>query len=682
MRFQPQCPAALAAALSLALLPAARAERPPQDAAERLDAVVVTVPPGPSTTTVTDPRRARQPVPASDGADYLETIPGFGSVRNGGTNGDPVLRGMFGSRLNLLSNDGMMPGGCPSRMDNPLSYVAPESFDRLVVTKGPQTVRWGPGASAGTVRFERETPSFAEREWQTRGSLLFGTAGRVDGTADITLGGRNGYARVDMNRSRADDYRDGSGRVVPSAWDKWNADLTLGWSPDDVTDFTLGLGRGDGEARYAGRSMDGTRFVREAYSLRATRAFNGRLRAVEASVYDNTADHVMDNYTLRDPNPSGAMPVPMGSNVVRRTRGGRVAADWTIGTWSLAFGIDGSHSAHEGRNARGVDAWRARPLIEDAWFRNLGVFGEATWSLRVDRRLALGARVDRADARDLRHTIGMVGMPNAGYGARRHEVLRSGFVRIEQGAPERRLAWFAGIGHVERMPDYWELVSPNVGETGRMDAFMRVRPEQTTQFDAGLQWRSGRLDGWASVFASHIDDYILIDYVPGGPMGTRTQVRNVDARTHGAEAGLRWTANDAWVLDGSVAWAHGDNRSQSRPLPQMPPLEARLAATWSRDAWSVTGLWRVAAAQDRLAPGQGTIVGRDLDRSPGFATLSLSASRSLGERWQVALGVDNLFDRGYAEHLNLAGSADFGYPADPVRIHEPGRTWWLKLSLR
>ena len=53
-------------------------------------------------TVVTDPK-IRQPMPASDGADYLKTIPGFSAVRNGGVNGDPVFRGMFGSRLKLLS---------------------------------------------------------------------------------------------------------------------------------------------------------------------------------------------------------------------------------------------------------------------------------------------------------------------------------------------------------------------------------------------------------------------------------------------------------------------------------------------------------------------------------------------------------------------------------------------------
>ncbi len=45
---------------------------------------------------VTDPRIPRQPVPASDAADYLKTIPGFSAVRSGGVNSDTVFRGMFG----------------------------------------------------------------------------------------------------------------------------------------------------------------------------------------------------------------------------------------------------------------------------------------------------------------------------------------------------------------------------------------------------------------------------------------------------------------------------------------------------------------------------------------------------------------------------------------------------------
>ncbi len=68
-----------------------------------LDEVVVTAPQSTEPLTVTtDPKKPRQPVPAHDGADYLKTIPGFSVIRKGGTDGDPVFRGMAGSRLNIL----------------------------------------------------------------------------------------------------------------------------------------------------------------------------------------------------------------------------------------------------------------------------------------------------------------------------------------------------------------------------------------------------------------------------------------------------------------------------------------------------------------------------------------------------------------------------------------------------
>ncbi|HEY4583575.1 MAG TPA: TonB-dependent receptor plug domain-containing protein, partial [Lysobacter sp.] len=355
-----------------------------------LDRVVVTgVRPVSALTYETDPRKPRQPVPASDGADYLKTIPGFNAIRNGGTNGDPVLRGMFGSRLNLLTNEGAMPGACPSRMDNPLSYVSPDTFDQLTVVKGPQTVLWGPGASAGTVRFSRDREVFAERTVKGSGALLFGDHGRNDQVGDVTFGAPLGYARVSANRSDSDDYRDGNGDVVPSRWTKWNSDVAVGWTPDDSTLLEASFGRGDGEARYAGRGMDGAQFVRESQGLRfEKRGFDGALDRVEANVYRNRADHVMDNYTLRTPNPSGAMPMPMASNVERLTTGGRAAAVWTIDTVEITAGVDAMASEHRTRKGMGRGTYALQPWALDAQLRNSGAFGELAWRTGEGRVVA------------------------------------------------------------------------------------------------------------------------------------------------------------------------------------------------------------------------------------------------------------------------------------------------------
>ncbi|MFC0338074.1 iron complex outermembrane recepter protein [Kushneria avicenniae] len=213
-------------------------------------------------TVETDPGKPRQPAPASDGADYLKTIPGFSSIRNGGTNGDPVFRGMFGSRLKILTNGSEMLGACPVRMDAPTSYISPENYDRLTVTKGPQSVLWGPGASAATIRFERGPEKFDEPGMRVDGSVMLGTYGRFDRRIDAAAGNGDGYFRVTGNKSEANDYKDGDGNAVPSQWNKWNGDFALGLTPDDDTWLELNAGRGNGEARYAGRGMDGSQFLR------------------------------------------------------------------------------------------------------------------------------------------------------------------------------------------------------------------------------------------------------------------------------------------------------------------------------------------------------------------------------------------------------------------------------------
>ena len=75
--------------------------------------------------------------------------------------GEPVLlRGMAGSRLTILLDGEQILGGCGARMDPPTAYIFPESYDRITVVKGPQTVLYGPGNSAGTVRFERAPQGF------------------------------------------------------------------------------------------------------------------------------------------------------------------------------------------------------------------------------------------------------------------------------------------------------------------------------------------------------------------------------------------------------------------------------------------------------------------------------------------------------------------------------------------
>lgn len=183
-----------------------------------------------------DPKQPTQPIPAVDGAAYLQSIVGFNQIKNGGANGDVTFRGMFGSRIKILTDGTENLGACPSRMDNPASYISPESYDKITVVKGPQTVQYAHTGSAATVLFEREPEQLSSaKPYRGQASVMLGSYGRLDQNIETAMGDETKYARLNANRSVSDSYQDGAGNTVPSDWEKWNADLALGWTPNADT---------------------------------------------------------------------------------------------------------------------------------------------------------------------------------------------------------------------------------------------------------------------------------------------------------------------------------------------------------------------------------------------------------------------------------------------------------------
>ncbi|MDR2636848.1 MAG: TonB-dependent receptor plug domain-containing protein, partial [Zoogloeaceae bacterium] len=182
-----------------------------------------------------DPKAPQQPLPANDGASFLKTIPGMSVIRKGGTDGDPVFRGMAASRLNILFDGEQILGGCGGRMDPPTAYIFPDAFDRVILTKGPQSVRHGSGASAGTVRFERNPVYFAEPGWQASGAVTGASFGRHDVFLDAKAGSPLGYVQGIVTHARSGDYEDGDGKTVHSRYERHSATAILGWTPDRNT---------------------------------------------------------------------------------------------------------------------------------------------------------------------------------------------------------------------------------------------------------------------------------------------------------------------------------------------------------------------------------------------------------------------------------------------------------------
>jgi iron complex outermembrane receptor protein len=612
---------------------------------QQSDVITISAPLNSPLTTVTSTKAPRQPVPASDGADLLKSIPGFSQIRNGGSNGDPVLRGMFGSRLTILTNGGAIYGGCGGRMDAPTSYISPASFDLLTLIKGPQTVIWGPMAPAGTLLFESSPQSLSQPTFTGEANLLTGSNGRFDQNIDTTLGNASGYLKLTAGKSRAGDYRDGNGNKVPSHWDKWNTDLSLGLTPDNDTLAELSLGTSDGEARYGGRAMDGSQFLRKSAGLLLEkRNISDALSSVSWRLYYNHADHIMDNYSLRTP------VMRMASRVDRVTYGTRLASTWQASNNQLVAGIDGQSSTHR---SGGMTHWQ-----KNAELGQLGVFAEFTQGVDSPGKRISGVRLDRSTATDF-------GTSNTST----THILPGFFTRYETTASGLPVMSYAGLGYTERMPDYWEMFS----STGDID---HIHTEKTTQLDFGTRYSDEKVQSWLAGYVGQINDFILFDY--GAP---KKATRNVNAQIMGAEIGSSYALSPRWKIEASLAWAWGRNLSDNQPLPQMPPLDSRFTLSYAGNDWNSSLLWRVVSAQHRVAAEQGNVTGQDMGPSAGFGVVSWNVDYVINPTVRLSGGIDNLFNKQYTEHLNMAGNKDFGFSSQ-TQLPEPGRNLWASMQVK
>ena len=622
----------------------------------------------------TDPQRPRQPIPAADGAGYLKTIPGISVVRKGGTGGDPMMRGMGGSRMVMDMNGGMMSGGCPNRMDPTATYAFPETFSRIIVNKGPQSVRYG-ASIAGSVIFERETERFERPGARGSVSILGASNRRFDELTDVAAGGAEGYARIIQTRNYARDYADGDGHRIHSGYGRHSLTGIVGLTPDPDTLFEVSYDRSRGWAKYAHGMMDGSQFDRDSYAVKFERAhLSPVVEKLTLNFNHDTIDHIMDNYTFR---PGGMM----GTDVKRVQYGVRAVTDLRFSPQtSAAVGLELRRDAHYFAEAH---KRLKGSFNNDMDINNFGIFLEYNRDLRERSRLLTGLRYDRTETdyhnARFRNGMGRLVRDLVPGSASDHAV--SGFVRWERTAKKQPLTFYVGVGHAERPADYWEAYHTWAAHSNRVNhqtsspSVTRPAKEKNTQLDLGWVYTGDKTNANLSLYYAHVDDFILRK--PVGGYG------NVDARLYGFEAEITRTVSPLWTFGASLAYTRGDDRTNNAALPQIAPLEANLTAKYTHKKTEANAVWRLVSKQNRYHKGYGSVTGTDYGPTGGFGILSLSLAYRPDENLTFSLGVDNLLNKTYAEFVNYSEAA---IPALGIsaggHITEPGRTLWLKGSYK
>ncbi len=634
---------------------------------------------------------------SADGADFLRQLNGVSISRFGGRGLELIVRGQSQTRLNVLLDGGYVHGGCPNRMDPPASWAALETYEKVTVLKGVQSVIYGAGGSGGTIIFERDTRELAlDRGIHGRVSALATDNGiSSDVLGDIVAASDKGFFRAFAEVKNAENYEDGDGTEVRSSFDHRQGRVVFGLTPNKNRLIELTLERNDFEhALYPGAGMDSPEEEGSFYRFRyEDKPAADWVEDIKFEAYSSDVDHLMDNYSERPAPkyPAGTMkagtPMLRATPTTSKTNGGRLLLNSSLDSTRIDWGLDLQ------RNERfavlnDMDSGTSKALSylwPDVTIEQIGLFSEATRTVSDKVKVKAGLRVDNVDV-----TAGKVDdkplmvSPNMAYNTYygvtakdKSETNIGGLLRYEQ-ALENGVSIFTGLSRsvrtadaTERYMNKWNMVA-KMRWVGNPD----LEPEKHHQLDMGVVKTTDRSRLGATIFYDDVADYILRDAARGQPgilLADGADIyRNVDAELYGAEVEGRVQLTDVLDVSASLAWIRATNTTDDRPIAQTPPLNGKVQLDYSVSEWSLGGRVRFADKQDRID----TLSKQEVGETAGWAVLDLYGDLQLGEIFSLRAGVDNVLDKTYAEHASRSNLMD---PV-AIKVNEPGRVMWVKLT--
>ncbi len=642
------------------------------------------------------------PVTRPSTGELLKRSPGGNLNFNGPTSGIGQYRGMFGYRLKTKVNGVSVVSGGPNWMDAPMHYAPMPLVKSVRIQRGVAPVSVGPESIGGFVEATSYKSEFsAGSEFKLQG-VLNASAQTVDSGYGIgaVVGTANETHRFHVLgvSENGDDTEFDGGDIIPTEYDRKAAGLGYGFTSGD---HTLSFDYMRNETDLAGTPalpMDIIYIDADVGSF----AYAGVLGGikVDAKLHYNEVEHLMNNYSLRaDP----MMPDMFRENLAD---GEAVSFDlkggFEIGAGELAVGLDGEFAEHNSNISNPNAAMFFVRNFNNVERNRLGIFSEWSSPEDEDFEYEVGLRYTNveADAGSVDGTPAIM-MPPAG-------MLRDMF-----NAADRDLDWDlwdlvlkntyltvsnftfdVTLAHKERAPAYQELYLwlPLRATAGLADhknyiGNLNLKKEKADIIELGMKYDDGETYFGPRVFYQKVDNYIQGTPVTAGPaamfcdmMGPPMcispvlQFNNVDAKLYGIDTDFGSQLSDNLRIDGVISYVRGERRDIDDDLYRIAPLSSIVGLSYVTDSWKATLEGVFATAQNDVS------VTNEETKSAGYGYANLYGTYDVAEGIKVTGGVNNIFDKVYADHTNGINRARGSDVAVGDRIPGPGRSFFMRLS--
>lgn len=537
-----------------------------------------------------------------------------------------------------------------------------------------------------------------------RVALGGGPCGRWEALGQASIFKDGAFLRAMHYREKANSYTAPGGANVPYGYERAVLSGGFGFARKDGSFIAFDATRAEKhDIRYAGAPLDTRFFDATTLMLRGRLVIDHpTIKAVRLNASWTDFDRENDNFSYRPlvGAPTRARFDRQLTTVDAAIEGRSQALDWSLGA---AFRQD----YRDATRFQGPALAPQSPVIAEGTVSSYGVIGDGKYALSPHSRLVMQARLDFVSA-----TYGgmdRAGLVTPGFGATptprtlfaatygytgdgsATEVNLGGMLRYEQDFDHARGRWFTGARRVVRTADprerYFVSFTPPAGSGLNPGPIHRtwignpgLAPEQHHIAEAGFGWSGGGWELATRAYGDRVVDFILWDRARGQAGVTRADdvniFRNVDAIIAGLETKLRYRFSNGFWL-GADGWlTYGENLTDRRAIAQIPPAEAALRLGWSNRMFEVEGRWRLVATQSRVdsffrtgAGTDGTGLAGSPARTPGFATLDASLSWKPLPNIKLSVGVENILDKRYREHIERTDIDDpfFFNPTAPGR---------------
>lgn len=624
----------------------------------------------------------------TDGASMLANTPGAAILRNGSQTGIVQLHGLSGDRVKISVDGATISPACPNHMDPPLHYASRGSMDTLAVMAGITPVSQGGDSIAGTVIVRSPEPRFATAEQQSIASAEMGSHFRssndgygfsVKGSAAST-----GFAASYQGSwERANDLRFPGGRVHATGFETMQhqilAAMRLG-SGVLVVDTSYVRTRDSGTPTLP-MDMIEDDGVRLGLRYTATHDFG----TVEARAYIHTIDHLMNNYSLRPLLP-GSM--PMESPATSDDFGYSLGVSLPSGAHTLRLGTD-FHRNEFDAYQRNMVTGALQDTIHEATRTRFGAYAEwqADWSKQWTTLIGVRNDTILSNAANVSRFFPVAAADAAAFNARDHRFtdVNFDFTASTRFTPNDWSAYELAFARKNRAPSLlerylWTPLGANAGMADGRSYLGNPDLDSETSYQVAFtaDYHGEKWQVKATPFYNIVRDYIqgvpIARLVGGLPV---LQYQNISrADLYGIDASFRYAFTEDFGLRGQLSYVRGVNRSNHDNLYRIAPLRGTLAFDGRVLGWKNTLELVLAAEQNKTAAYNGE------PATSGYALLNYRLGRDFANGLGLELGVENITNERYADHLsglNRVPGSDVGLGQ---RVPGAGRFVYVQMNVK